>query len=599
MPTTSLALVAAGLLLTGACTGSGSDGAAEKVSAEVTSLTALDSSLSMTESGRALLEQSDFAKGAPRVHVTASVDPATGKVKGTMRGRLPVGAGVDQVRLRYFAGLESFKAAPEQGPVKVDSKTVEATREAGLITVPLADGHPDTVEVEMPFSYTLRETESGGAGDLLGALGGENLSPAEIGLLARHPDEVNLGHWYPTWIPDGRRDDAEPRGFGDIGNFAAADLSVTLTVPDDWTVIDTGIRVDEGTEDGKTTITSYGTGMREIAVVVAKGYESESREVGEVTLLAHAPAEDKDQLDGVLDESEASLKALSEALGGYPWKELDVVSAPLGAGVSGMEWPGGTWIEPSVFKGQLPGLGALGDLGELGELGGMGDLLGGALSGLGLMAQTVRPWTIAHEIGHMWWTIQVGNDSIAAPVVDEPLAQYSACLVMRTIRDTDAAQVCRQQIVAGYDGLRLLGDEDAKADQATDQFDSSTQYGGVIYGKAPMFYLALEKEYGAGRVRDVLRAVVREHAFETIDGAQLRASLVAGLDQKAGALWDRWMEEVHGAEDMPQSDAPTGSGELGDLLGNLDGMDAKRLQELLEKLLSEIGSPDLEDSQDT
>jgi hypothetical protein len=535
MRTTTLAGIALAGLLLAACTND--DPPAER-DGEVTEMAALDPTASLTSSGSELLAASDFDRDAPRVHIVASADPATGAVEGTAHARLPVGSDADEAHLRYMAGL--LDASPAVGRVTVDGKAAEASRDEGLLSVRLPEGHGDDVAVEVPFSYTLPESEEPSLADGLNG----SLELSDVGLLARHEGGLSLGHWFPIWMPEGVRDDAAPDGFGDISNFPAADLSMKLTVPDGWTVIDGGVRVGESTEGGDTTVTSYATGMRDLSVVVAEDIQTESRQVGDVTVLAHAPKQDADNLSSVLDETESAFEQLSESFGDYPWKEFDVVSTPLGGGVAGMEWPGATWIESAAFAGGVPGLGSLGDLvgslaGELGEA--------------GMLLETTRPWTIAHEVGHEWWTVLVGNDSIAAPVVDEPLAQYSACLVMRSASE-DGDEVCRTQIAVGYDGMREAGEQDGSADQATDEFDSGLQYAGLVYGKAAWFYLDLEEEYGADRVREVLRDVVRENAFEMMTADDLRAGLVAGLGDEAGDRWEHWMQQAHGDQDMPEVD---------------------------------------------
>jgi hypothetical protein len=546
---TGLAL--AGLLLS-ACTNADEP----TRQADLSSLEPLDAGASMTSAGRAMLDKSDFKTHAPRINVTAAADPVSGRVEGVVHARLPVGS-AGEVHLRYFAGLDSLQASPTDGPVTVDGKAAEATRDKGLLTVALPSGHADQVMVDVPFSYTLPEAKEP---SMLDALGGATLQPADVGLLARHKTELSLGHWFPVWVPPGMRDDAEPKGFGDVSNYPAADLSVQLRVPRGWSVIDGGVRVDETTKGEATTVTSAGTGIRDISVVVVKDYASKSRKVGDVTVRAWGPSKDSKQLDGVLDETAAAISTLSKDFGDYPWKEFDVVSAPLGAGVAGMEWPGAAWIESSAFAGGVPGLGALGDV-----LGPMLDQLGD----VGLLLSSTRAWTIAHEVAHMWWTILVGNDSIASPVVDEPLAQYSACLVARSTRG-DAEKVCKLQIASGYDGMKSAGAPDDRADQATDQFKSAEQYAGLVYGKAAWFYLALEKRYGASRVQQALHEVVRQYAFDTITGNQVRGVLVTSLDEQSGALWDHWMEQAHGDEDMPETDLGMGGlGELGDLVGQL------------------------------
>ena len=549
-----------------------------------------DPSVSLTDAGVSMAGSTNLQESAPRYDVVATVDPSTGSVKGTVEADLPVGAGVDQVQLRYFAGLPDFDAGAELGGVTVDGDTATPRQDASLVTVPLPSGHGNRVAVTVPFSYTLGLSEGGGS--ILDALGGMG-GPAEVGLLTRQQDAVNLGHWFPVWIPEGNSADPEPAGFGDIGNFPAALIRLQLSAPKGWTVVDGGVRVAEKeTGPDEVTVVSEGYGMNDLAVTLLHGYASKKvvldGALDGVTVSAYAPRKDRGELDGVLDETTAALQTLSKELVAYPWRELDVVSAPLGAGVGGMEWPGTTWIEPSLFAGGVPGLGGLEDL--LGDSG--LDGLGGLGGGTGRMIQTLRKWTIAHEVGHEWWHVLVGNDSVLDPVVDEPLAQYSACLVLRATEEGDVDALCRAHIESAYEQMRMLGDEDGRADRATDEFASSGQYAGVVYGKAAAFYLALEDEYGAEEVSAALAAVARQHAFTMVTAADLRRALAVELGDADGVdrLWTRWMERTHGDRDLGVDPAAGvgGLGGLGDLLGGDAG--PGELQDLLDEFLRGLGT---------
>ncbi len=556
----------------------------------------IDPLTSMTEAGVRLAGTA--LEDAPRYDVRADVTPRTGRVRGTVRAELPVGPGASTADLRYFAGVPDFGIEPGLGPIRVDGEPAKASRDASIVTVPLPDGHDGRVEVTVPFSYALPPApEGGGLLEQLGGMGG----PADVGLLARHPDAVNLGHWFPLWVPDGASAEPDPGGFGDIGNFPAAVIRAELTVPDRWTVVDGGVRVDERTVDGRRTVTSEGYGMNDLVVSVLRDYASDSvtldGALDGVTVTAYAPRADRAVLGEVLRETTVAVETLSEALGPYPWRELDVVSAPLGAGVGGMEWPGATWIEPDLFAGGLPGLGDLGDsLGGLdgllgGDAGDLGSLLGGGETGLVL--DTLRPWTIAHEVGHEWWHVVVGNDSVLDPVVDEPLAQHAACLVMRRSHPADADALCSGHVDSAYEQMRLLGDADAPAARPTEAFDSSGQYAGVVYGKAAAFYRALEDEFGRDQVADALADVVREHAFGMIDAGGLRDSLARSLDGGArfDRLWTRWMERRHGDADLDVDPAAGagGLGGLGELLGGSGGdQDLEGLSDLLGELLADL-----------
>ena len=101
------------------------------------------------------------------------------------------------------------------------------------------------------------------------------------------------------------------------------------------------------------------------------------------------------------------------------------------------------WIEAGTFGGGIPGLGDLGDIFEDLDLEEIFEDLGlEDLEGLGGFSST-REFVIAHEVAHQWWHAMVGNDSISAPVVDEPLAQFSACVHFEQAHPDDGGASCR------------------------------------------------------------------------------------------------------------------------------------------------------------
>lgn len=604
MTRTVSALVAA-LLAATTLTSCSLLGDEEDGDADGTSVADWDPSTSMTPAGVELAASSGLADDAPTYDVDARVHPRTGKVAGTARLSLPVGD-ADEVRLRYFPGVPDFEARAEVGEVTVGEESADADVEDALITVALPDGHQERVNLTVPFSYQLPVSErSGGLLDALGGMGG----PADIGLLSRTDDAWNLGHWFPLWIPEGGSAEPSPRGVGDIGNSPAALIRMELSVPEGWTVVDGGVRTDEETSDGTTTVTSEGYGMNDLVVNLLRGYAEEERaldgDLEGVTVRAYGPADEKAELAGVLDEATAALEVLSERFVAYPWREFEVVSAPLGSGVGGMEWPGATWIEPAIFAGGVPGLDGLEDM--IGDLGGLEDLLGASgLGGLvdgdvGRMLETTRAWTIAHEVGHEWWHILVGNDSVLAPVVDEPLAQYSACLVLRETEPGPRKEVdalCDVQINSGYESMRQLGDQDGRADRATSDYDSAFQYAGLVYGKAAAFYLALEDRFGAEAVAAALAEVTERHAFAMLTTEQFRRALGEEVGEPAfDRLWRRWMEDSHGDQDLgvgpDGSEGAAGAGGLEELLGGLGGspgkpVDPDDLDAMLGDLLAQL-----------
>ncbi|CAN5805442.1 hypothetical protein BH20ACT4_BH20ACT4_06400 [soil metagenome] len=492
---------------------------------------------SLTDSGQQQASGIDW-RARPAYAVGAEIDPDSGRIQGGLNAMVPIGSDTDQVVMRWFPNAVADDATIEQ--VTVNGEPAEFEVDESVVTIDAGGEHPDEIVVTMEFGYTVPDFKPQAP---TGMPTGDALDPTEIGLLANSDGTMMLGHWFPVWIPEGFDADPVLDGYGDIANYPAGGIVAGLQVPDGSIVRTSGERL-EG-EDGDGRLLEGGMGLRDLAVVVMDDPEQATTDVNGVQVSVMAPAGTAD-VDVVLEQSARSVKVLSDAFGPYPWVELDVIAAPLGAGVGGMEWPGMIWIESTIFEGGIPGMGDLGDLGDLGEL---EDVLGD----IDLMIGTIREWTIAHEAGHMWWHSLIGNDSIVAPVVDEPLAQHSACLVLRQTHP-EGEQVCDIHTLSMYSQLRsLLGVEDTPANQPSDEFDSSTQYGAVVYGKAPGLYRELEATFGVDQVTAALAALVDQHAFGQISGDDLRTALGEQLGDPAAfdEPWRRWLEEVNGDEDIP------------------------------------------------
>ena len=198
------------------------------------------------------------------------------------------------------------------------------------------------------------------------------------------------------------------------------------------------------------------------------------------------------------------------------------------------------------------------------------------------MLENIRSWTIAHEIGHQWWHAMVGNDSTTSPAVDEPLAQYSACVVFRAAYAEVAETVCTFNTTGTYQQMRMLGIPDTAAAQASDAFDSSLQYGGVVYGKAPGLYLALDEAYGAaghGRCAPRVRRGASVRAGRDRRPRD-RSGRRAGRSGRRQCALAAVAARAHGDEDIGVPEGDLGS--LDDLLG---GGDTSELEDLLDELL--------------
>jgi hypothetical protein len=441
---------------------------------------------SLSPGGREYLERAAL-DDAPRYALSVQIDPETGNVEGRMRAEVPSPKD-GELRFRMLAGLPALHTGLAVQDVTVGGKKVRVERDQTLLTMS-APRKEERVVVGARFSYRV---------PLAGTTHGRPLTQATIALLSRSADLSQYGHWFPVWLPPGADRDPSLSGFGDIGNFAAGAITARVRVPSGFDVASGGVTVDRREADGSTTSTESGVGLRDLSLVVAKGLHRAETRAGDVTVRATGPA--SIDVDGTARAAAGALQTLADRFGPYPWSEIDVIAVSLGPDAGGMEWPGAVWID------------------------GLADGPDGAAL------------TIDHELAHQWWHALVGNDSIRAPVVDEPLAQYSMCVAAAT-----EGSSCD---LLGGPGDPGGSDRTGCADRPTNAFASAGEYGSLIYDQAPELYFALASSVGPSETLAALRGVVARHAFGIITPAELRDELVGAFPQQADTvrtLWDRYI----------------------------------------------------------
>jgi hypothetical protein len=453
-------------------------------------LPALDpTSPSLSSGGRDYLQRADLTD-APRYALSARIDPETGEVDGRMRAEVSIPKD-RQMRFRMLAGLPALHTGLAVRDVTVDGKRAQRRLDQTLLTIPVARSAAGRIVVGVRFTYRVPRA---------GTTEGRPLTQATIALLSRSADSSQFGHWFPVWLPPGADGDPALSGFGDIGNFAAGAITARVRVPPGWDVASGGVTVDRRETDGNTTVTDSGVGLRDLSLVVGRGVQQAEAHTGDVTVRAIGPQ--AVDVDGTARAAADALQTLADRFGPYPWSELDVIAVSLGPDAGGMEWPGAVWIDGLADGPRSAGL------------------------------------TIDHELAHQWWHALVGNDSIRAPVVDEPLAQYSMCVVA-------AAQASACDVGGGTGDAGSRGRARTEcADRPTTAFASAAQYGSLIYDQAPELYFTLASSVGADETIAALRGVVTRHAFGIITPAELRDELVAAFPRQADtvrALWDRYI----------------------------------------------------------
>jgi len=482
---------------------------------------------------------------------------------------------------------------------------------------PLAPGAH--VRLTMSLTGTLPEIAPGRTDlmtqgmESLATMGAASEGGGDYGVLATGDGIVSLANFYAVLgrRSAGRWERVDRGGVGDFGSDALAHVRAAVELPAGYVMATTGVETFRAPlPGGRERHEIIAGGVRDFAVLTGRTLQMALRRVGSVEVRSYYLPAHREAGERVLDTAARALEEFVRRFGPYPYRDLDVVEAPLVGGAGGVEFPGLVTVATMFYRparaaaapaatsgssgaggglgGILGGLlggagggggGGLGSiLGALGGGGGGGGGLGGLLGGLGglgdsdamlsRMLPSMLEFVTAHEVAHQYWHGLVGSDSRDHPFVDESLAQYSAMLYVEARHG--AARARREgdmQVRMNYQFMRMLGHADGAVDRPAHVFTSPIAYAGLVYGKGPYLYDALRREAGDAIFFRALRRYTDTWRFRTAPPSGFLDALSAEHPARAPryrALGRRWLQEAHGDEDL-------GPGDLGTIMTTMMG----------------------------
>ncbi len=500
--------------------------------------------------------------------------------------------------------------------VTVNGQHADWTLVGPVLKVKFSAPQSQTVQVQVRYHGLVprSQAESGMAGlmgtDVSGLLGmgGGGKTPAEkpkntdYGLYTATPQIVSLGSfWSPTLAVrrNGKWVDAPPSGLGDVAYAQKSDYHVALDAPADWTVVGPGTVTRTGTH-----VEIAADDVRDCALLASREFVAHSKtiQIGErpVTVTAFGLKEHAARLAEATDIAASALQIYSKRFGAYPFGEFKLVEAPMKGGAGGMEYSRMVGIASSVYEPMSQQLGAMitslnlpgaeGLLAQLDpdaagagaatiskETGGASDLIGGLIGSQKAALDSLFEETIAHEVAHQWWAIGVGSDSQRDPWVDESLTNWSSMLYFEDRYGRERAEQMRDvHLKTAYSMGAALGGGDAPANLPTDAYTGNLQYGAVVYGKAALFYDHLRALVGDAAFFGALRDYYARYNDHLAGPKTLRGLMEERAPDKRAsieALYTRWIEGAHGAQDIGAGAAGDLTQMLGGLLNGGGGMD--------------------------
>jgi hypothetical protein len=349
------------------------------------------------------------------------------------------------------------------------------------------------------------------------------LSMGHIGQYGTADGVVNLGHWLPIVPPVDRRGKFALQPIRENTEHATYDpalFHVVLDVASDLAVATTGVEVHRAEDAGHATVVTVAGPAREFAVELLRGAAVTETEVGGTRIRVFHPRREPAMGHHLLEYAEGALREFSERFGRLSIAEIDVVEAPL-AHVLGMEHSGLVLVDASH-------------------------------KGTPYHRSADHEWTVAHEVAHQWWAMDVGTDAGRTPWLDEALASWSADLYFEDRYGADAVATRRQlEIVEPIAALQARGLADLPADLEAWKYDLD-QYAAIVYGRASLFFDRVRETIGEEALTAALRAYHADFRDRSATAEDLLDRLRARTEDpdEIDRLYTRWITEGHGYEDL-------------------------------------------------
>jgi hypothetical protein len=268
---------------------------------------------------------------------------------------------------------------------------------------------------------------------------------------------------------------------GETTTSPVADTTITVSAPEELTVLMTGAQEDpSGPDGGRRTWTSREPVARDVSVAVGEFRTATLTTPGGVEVTTGVlPGADTGPGE-LADWASEDVTELAERFGAFPYATLTVPLLPGDGG--GIEYPSSV-------------------------------LLAGADRSV-----------LEHEVAHMWFYGMVGGSQFRDPWLDEAFATYAE--TDRDVPQEDLGPV-----------LAAPGD----VGSAMDVFTGTDEYFDTVYGKGGAALVAARQAAGAGPFDAALRCYVQRNAWTIAtpdDVAAALADLPAALDVlvAAGAL---------------------------------------------------------------
>jgi hypothetical protein len=397
------------------------------------------------------------------------------------------GTFLKELVLMLWPNGQQYNAEMVAGPVQMDGEQVDSIVDLdGLalrVFLPEEISPGEKLEVRVPFSI-----EVGGSirdqRKRFGMTHGILMAPTFYPLIPR----LVGGEWQAEIPPEG----------GDTTNSDVAFYHVTITAPEAYEIVSSGIEVDRQFPGNDQKKVSYVTGpMRDFAMAVGPLVEIK-RSVNNVRLNVWTRPDHVSSGERLANAAAMQMAFIHDLVGPYPYVELDILDTPCAFG--GIEYPGLIYI-CSVDDGYFID-------------------------------------TAVHEVAHQWFYGLIGNDQIHEPWLDESIATYWQVLYYENAVGEERAANQLSQYRSWASGPE---NQNAPIGLGIDEYRLDGDYYTIVYFKGAVFYDALREQLGDEAFFQFLQTYYDRYRYQFVHSLDLQETAEDVCACDLSSFFDLWV----------------------------------------------------------
>ena len=336
-------------------------------------------------------------------------------------------------------------------------------------------------------------------------------------------------------------------GVGDMVCADAANYRVTVETAPDIKVFTSGALTANDRADREFGAARYrfaGENLRDFAVVAGRDLRVFSENAGDLQVRSVFLPQHEAVGRRVLQIATAAARVFQARFGPLPLKQINIIEAPLVAGLGSAKFSGGGAIASAFYVDfDSPTMRSMPEM---------------IREQRGAVEESLE-WTVARSVAQQWWGVAVGGDPAREPLLQESLTNWSAWLYHADAHGPERAErAANEQLRGVYKIYRTFGGPDAAANRPARDYRNNFQYAALVAGKGALWLNAARKLLGDDKFFAALRGFYEAQTRRVAAFNDLRAAMqtqAAPAQQKSLARSaDRWLHQRRGDEDIAPPD---------------------------------------------